>query len=341
MASDAMGNRATREAMVSIITPVYNGSEFIAHTVESVLQQTHTAWNLICVDDGSTDDSLEIVNGYAEMDSRVRVVRQKNRGICGARNRGLLEMSGDSEFVVFLDHDDVLYPRMLETLVKRLNEHPDALAAHGIASLIDGAGLPVKSEWYHRAQRERVVLLKIDGEWRLVPSSLEEPTTFNAVLASYMMHPPGKGMVRRDAFALPGLKGGFDPYAELAEDWDFWLRVSRNGAIQFVPEEVMSYRVHKMNASRSRRQLKRIEYVRRKAMASSDNSGEQAELLQAIWQLDNRHALNEHVRQCFNNVRDCRMLAAAVSACRVVNGIRRRVFVPVVRKRSAGSVCEA
>lgn len=106
---------------VSIIVPVFNAAAFLRDSIGSVLAQTRTDWELILVDDGSTDNSLSLCEEYARCDSRIRILRQSNNGPAAARNTGMRSASG--EFITFLDADDRLFPDALDNL---LSESGDA-----------------------------------------------------------------------------------------------------------------------------------------------------------------------------------------------------------------------
>jgi teichuronic acid biosynthesis glycosyltransferase TuaG len=94
------------DELISIIVPVYNAQDFIAKTIEFVQAQTYEKWELILVDDGSTDKSIEIINNKSQTDSRVRLIRQEiNGGAAKARNRGIDESRG--RYICFLDSDDI------------------------------------------------------------------------------------------------------------------------------------------------------------------------------------------------------------------------------------------
>lgn len=104
---------AQRSSLVSVITPVFNCARFIGETIESVRAQTHADWELICVDDGSSDGSSEIVQFYVEQDSRIRLIRlDANAGAAVARNTALESASG--RYIAFLDGDDVWLPTKLK-----------------------------------------------------------------------------------------------------------------------------------------------------------------------------------------------------------------------------------
>ncbi len=102
--------------MVSIIVPAYNSSKVISETIESVLNQTYKDFELLIVDDGSKDNTREVIANYT--DPRIRAFHDENHGVCHARNHGLIEAKG--EYVTFTDNDDILEPTYLEKLVKAI-----------------------------------------------------------------------------------------------------------------------------------------------------------------------------------------------------------------------------
>ena len=104
--------------MISVIVPVYNVEEYLEECLESIKRQTYTDIEVILVNDGSTDGSKEICERYCEKNSRFKLVNQENKGLSGARNRGMLESKG--EFISFVDSDDVLKEDMLEQLMKQM-----------------------------------------------------------------------------------------------------------------------------------------------------------------------------------------------------------------------------
>ena len=104
--------------MISVIVPVYNVEEYLEECLDSIQKQTYIDIEVILVNDGSTDRSKEICERYCEKDSRFKLVNQENKGLSGARNRGMLESKG--EFISFVDSDDVLKEDMLEQLMKQM-----------------------------------------------------------------------------------------------------------------------------------------------------------------------------------------------------------------------------
>ena len=106
--------------VVSIIVPVYNVARFLPNSLDSVVQQTYPYWEAVLVNDGSTDNSLEILQQYAARDSRFKVINKSNGGVASARNIGLDAITG--QYVVFLDPDDMLYPQFLDIMLKTLQD---------------------------------------------------------------------------------------------------------------------------------------------------------------------------------------------------------------------------
>lgn len=107
---------------ISIVMPIYNAAEFLRESIDDIRKQTFTDWELICVNDGSTDACVQILEEYAEIDDRILVIQQHNQGGAAARNTGFAKAIG--EYVIFLDSDDRFEENMLEILNNELNDRP-------------------------------------------------------------------------------------------------------------------------------------------------------------------------------------------------------------------------
>lgn len=246
--------------MISIMMPAFNSGRFIAMAIESVRAQSLRDWELIVIDDGSTDNTGSIADRYAARDHRIRVIHQPNGGIPAARNRALREMNAASDYLAFLDSDDVWEVGALERLVTLLNACPTAVGAHGVERYIDAEGRPLRVNGADTAPIRR---RRIDG-WRLRTVSAADTTTFEA-LAYGNCIPVSSMLVRRAAIERAGL---FDPGADLVVDWDMCLRLSLQGDFVFVNEVMYSYRLHGANVSQdSDLKNDRFYYVRRKIHA--------------------------------------------------------------------------
>ena len=122
--------------MISIILPVYNGTEFLKFALDSVRTQTYPDFECICIDDGSSDGSREVVRRVADEDSRFRLIVQENQGVAAARNRGMGEACGD--FITFLDQDDALAPDALRRMLTVAEDTGCEVVAAAISEFISG-----------------------------------------------------------------------------------------------------------------------------------------------------------------------------------------------------------
>lgn len=199
---------------VSIIVPAYNQSRYLGDAIRSALAQTRADLEVIVVDDGSTDDTPAVCQGFT--DPRVRYVWQENRGLSAARNTGLREARG--EFLSFLDSDDQFLPEKLELLLAAFERDPGLGLVAGQAVLIDQEGRPI-GEVFDRP----------------LPAGLAD------LLLGNPLH-VGSVLLRREWQARVG---HFDETLRSYEDWDMWLRLARAGCrMEWVPKPVSLYRFH-------------------------------------------------------------------------------------------------
>lgn len=119
--------------MISIIMPAYNSEKFISEAIESVCNQNYQNWELLIVNDGSTDHTSEIIDDYAKKDSRIRAFHRKNEGVSMARNFALNHICG--EYVTFIDSDDVYHVNRLEKMLQVFEQHQNCDIVSGIKIL--------------------------------------------------------------------------------------------------------------------------------------------------------------------------------------------------------------
>ena len=115
--------------LISIVIPVYNVEQYLGECVDSVIAQTYREWEIILIDDGSTDSSGSICDGYAKKDDRVRVVHQTNGGVSSARNAGIEAANG--EYLMFVDSDDTIIPETLALMVSKMKEFEADIVSAG------------------------------------------------------------------------------------------------------------------------------------------------------------------------------------------------------------------
>jgi glycosyltransferase involved in cell wall biosynthesis len=252
----------TLRPLVSIVIPAYNSQQWIGQTVESVITQTLTSWELVVIDDGSQDDTKEVVQRYVDRDSRIRLVRQANAGISAARNRGYAESSYSSEYLIFLDHDDLWESETLALLTAMLRSSPLAVAAYGLARTINSEGrLSSPGELERWTRNRKGIVDTRSGPW---PPG--QPTTFAVLVLGNCITTTGQVLIRR--MALAG-RDPFDRSTSPAEDWDLWLRLASKGTLPLIDVPVIRYRTHGDNASRDRRAMARGERRVRQKLAAS------------------------------------------------------------------------
>jgi glycosyltransferase involved in cell wall biosynthesis len=218
--------------LVSVIIPSYNHASYISEAVNSVLTQSSKKLELIVVDDGSKDESVEILKGFS--DSRIRLLTQENQGAHAAINRGLEESHG--KYLSILNSDDIYLPQRLEKLVDWMESDPSLGLIASNIEVIDqnGKKLGVK-EGYHNL--EPWVLPFPKRSFRagddLRAALLTE--NFLATTSNYLFS--------RQVFEKIG------PFRPLryAHDWDFALRVAQISQLALYPEPLMRYRVHPTN----------------------------------------------------------------------------------------------
>lgn len=188
-------NRMEAKIQVSVIIPTYNRGWTIGEAVDSVLAQDYGDFELIVVDDGSTDNTPQVLDAYR---GAIKVFRQENQGVSAARNRGINEASG--RFIAFLDSDDLWLPKKLSRQIEFFNTTPDALICQTEEVWIRN-GIRVNPKKRHKK-----------------PSGM----IFEPSLALCLVSPSAV-MIRR---SLLEIVGNFDETLPACEDYDLWLRIS-------------------------------------------------------------------------------------------------------------------
>lgn len=220
---------------VSVVIPSYNHEAYIAEAVNSVLEQTIKDLELIVVDDGSTDRSLDILAAIS--DPRMRVISQENQGAHAAINRGLGEASG--EYLAILNSDDSYHPQRLETIIAALKARPQAGFAGSYIQIIDsqGSDLGVK----HGYQDNHPWLLQFPELSFRAGDDLQA-----ALLTENFWSTTSNFVFNRMVYQQTGQ---FRPL-RYAHDWDYALRISQNTRMFLLPEPLVRYRVHPRNTIR-------------------------------------------------------------------------------------------
>lgn len=201
---------------VTLITPTYNQANYLAAALRSVLAQSHGDIEYIVIDDGSTDNTVEVLRSFGD---GLRWITQTNAGQAQTLNLGWSMATG--EVLGYLSSDDLLKPDAVARAVDALRTHPQAVACYCDFDLIDDDG-----------RRVRTVRTENFVKQRLIRD---------------LVCLPGPGaFFRRSAFQAAG---GWNPQLRQIPDFDFWMRLSRQGAFVRIPEVLAEYRIHPESAS--------------------------------------------------------------------------------------------
>ena len=219
-----------RSPRVSIIIPVYNGEAFIKDAVESVLNQTFRDFELIVVNDGSEDNTEDVLLPYTRS---IRYIKMENRGVSAARNMGIRRSKG--EFVAFLDQDDAFHPRKLEVTVSYLDAHPDMAMVYTPIDRIDSEGTML--------QRKRLKGHSGDIFPRLF-------------LKSFIA--PSMAVCRKKIFSEIGMFS--ETLSSEGEDYDLFLRIASRFKVGYVNEPLVIYRLHPGNVSKTKQEVAPFRY---------------------------------------------------------------------------------
>lgn len=200
---------------VSVIIPAYNAAKYIARTLASAIGQTYTHFEIIVVDDGSTDATAAIVQHFCERDARVVLIRKENGGVATARNAGIRAARG--EFIAPLDADDVWYPEKLQAQVDLLSRCGDSVGlVYCWSKIIDEDDRPI-----------------VD-----ITHAFEGDVATELMFSNFL----GNGscaLIRRSCFDVVGY---YDGTTTPCEEWDMYLRIAERFEVRLVPRILVGYR---------------------------------------------------------------------------------------------------
>jgi glycosyltransferase involved in cell wall biosynthesis len=221
---------------VSVILPVYNGEQYLAAAIDSILSQTYKDFELIIINDGSTDKSQALINQYK--DPRIIAVNQKNHGLVASLNRGIGMARG--QYIARMDADDISLPERLAREVQSMDQNPHLVLLGTNAIEIDQQG-------------------KKSGELTY-PSN---DSVLRLSLFSYTPFAHGSVMFKT---ASVNKVGGYDPATWPAEDSDLWARLAREGGLANIDQALYKFRINPEGISLTNResQIAKTLAVRRK-----------------------------------------------------------------------------
>lgn len=216
---------------VSVIMPCFNGTRFLRDAIRSILDQTYPHFEFLIIDDGSTDESLQIMKEFAEKDHRIMILQNpETQGVAASLNRGLECARG--EFIARMDADDIARSNRFEAQVDFLRRHSEYIVCGSAIDLIDEHGALIKKRIYFSEDDE----IKKD-----------------LMAANPFAHP--SVMIR--AAALEAGLFSYDPRKVDVEDYDLWIRMAPRGKYYNLPIPLLSYRISKqaIKSAKTKRML--------------------------------------------------------------------------------------
>ena len=214
---------------VSVLMTVFNAERYIERAIKSIINQTLERWELLIINDGSTDRSENIAKQLAVYDKRIKVVSKKNEGIVSSANLGLTMVS--APYVARMDADDISHPTRLEKQLHFLEANPNCVAVGSYVQLIDSRGLRI-CEFSRVSSHREIDDLHMKGH------------------GGAICHPAS--MMRIGAIRHIG---GYDPSMKSAEDLDMFLKLAEHGVLSNIPECLFSWRQHLASEGNARRNL--------------------------------------------------------------------------------------
>ena len=234
--------------LVSIILPVYNGEKYLKESIESVLEQTYERWELLILDDCSTDHTADISKEYVSRDSRIKYFRnEKNLRLPGNLNRGFSLAKGD--YLTWTSDDNRYKPDALRAMAEALENNPEASFVFASCRVIDAAGEATEYMMVSNSSVKRLI-----GE--------------NTVGACFLY--------TRNVYETIG---DYDPEYALVEDFDYWQRTASRFQLIWIPEILYEYRLHgdaltnTMNKEKFYRTLEKVLLKNRAGFGKTDLEG--------------------------------------------------------------------
>ncbi|MDG2255714.1 MAG: glycosyltransferase family A protein [Opitutaceae bacterium] len=212
-----------RESEVCIIMPMFNSEKYLEDSIRSILDQDISDWNLILIDDGSIDQTVKIAESFAEKHENITLITgHQQKGPSKLRNIGIQKCR--SEFIAFLDSDDMMSPNSLSSRIAAIKSDPLAIGSYSPVSLIDPNGLKLD---LNGTKKEIVNFCDLAGNLFITSCILVRANQIKKL-------------------------GGFDTNLLYGEDWDLWLRLTRLGYyIKCAPQSHIQYRQHPQSHSHS------------------------------------------------------------------------------------------
>ena len=222
---------------ISVLLPVYNNVQYLKKAVLSILQQSFTNFEMILIDDGSSDGTEHLVQQLAEQDARIRLVQRPNKGLIASLNEGINLVR--SPFIARMDADYFSFINRLSIQYTYMTDHPDVVAVGSYIKFMDSQDRMYRKKFFSSGQK-----LLDDFRW-----------------GCPLVHPAV--MMRTDAVQKIG---GYSPEFPSAEDYALWLRMLSFGRMDTIPQVLLAYRVHGQSISHVHARQQRDSTLRAQAI---------------------------------------------------------------------------
>jgi len=209
-------SKSPNNHMVSVVIPAYNADPWIAETLDSVLEQTFRDFEVIVVDDGSTDQTPELAASYGD---QIRYLHKENGGTPSARNAGIRAARGS--YIAFVDADDLWRPEKLEIQMQLFHDDPDLAWVYSSAILFE--------------EQVNQLLYRVNQGMKMYAGDILRPLLLSSFICS------ATPVIRRDVFDTVGY---FEESFPHSDEWDMWLRIAAKYEVGFVDQPLAKHRIH-------------------------------------------------------------------------------------------------
>lgn len=219
---------------ISVIIPIYNSEKYLKETIESILNQTYKNLEIILINDGSKDDSLEIIKEYKTKDERIKIIDQKNAGVSAARNIGIKNATGD--FIAFNDADDISMPERFDRQISEFKKDKDLKICGAKANLINEFNIKIGAFEYPPLL-DKEIKIKSIYKYPFITSTL---------------------MIRKDILKDDKKKEEslFDTKIKFAEDYEFITKYIYKYKCKNIDSHLINYRIHTAQATNKKLKMK-------------------------------------------------------------------------------------
>src|SRR4030066_1147661 len=219
--------------LVSIILPTYNCASFLPHSIGTILSQTYNSYEIIVIDDGSTDNTKEVLYPFIQ---RIKYIRlEQNKGLPTARNIGILSAQG--KYIAFIDADDLWLPEKLQTDIEYFETHPEVSMVYSKHINIDEKGCVVNGSVKKQLPSGNIFIQLFSEQNFIITSSV---------------------VVRKEIFETTGL---FDEQLFNCQDWDMWLRIAFHFKVAGINKPLVKYRHNPHSLSKNRNNVLKYQKI--------------------------------------------------------------------------------